>query len=68
VVLDCIIGKREGREVIKSFLAESSVPATANRLSTVIAAFEAATNAALDSMERQAAEAIRVALANKTPD
>jgi cholesterol transport system auxiliary component len=62
VVLDCIIGKREGREVIKSFLAESSVPATANRLSAVIAAFEVATNAALDSMETQTAEAIRVAL------
>ena len=68
VVLDCIIGKREGREVIKSFLAESSVPATANRLSAVVAAFEVATNAALDSVETQAAEAIRVALENKTPD
>jgi cholesterol transport system auxiliary component len=62
VVLDCIIGKREGREVITSFLAESSVPATANRLGAVVAAFEAATNAALDSMQTQAAAAIRVAL------
>ena len=67
VVLDCIIGKREGREVITSFLAESSVPAAANRLGAVVAAFEAAANAALDSMQTQAAAAIRVALANKTP-
>ncbi len=64
VVLDCIIGKREGREVIKSFLAESSVPATANRLSAVVAAFEAATNAALDSAETQTLEAVRAALGN----
>jgi cholesterol transport system auxiliary component len=68
VVLDCIIGKREGREVIKSFLAEGSVPAAANRVSAVVAAFEAATNAALDSMETQALEAVRPVLANKTPD
>jgi cholesterol transport system auxiliary component len=62
VVLDCIIGKREGREVIGSFLAESSAPATANRLGAVVAAFEVATNAALDSTQTQAAEAIRGAL------
>ena len=68
VVLDCVIGKREGREVIKSFLAESSAPATANKLSAVVAAFEVATNAALDSTEAQTVEAIRVALRNDTPD
>jgi cholesterol transport system auxiliary component len=59
VVLDCIIGKREGREVIKSFLAEGSVPAAANKLSAVVAAFETATNAAIDSMETQALDAVR---------
>ncbi len=68
VVLDCIIGKREGREVIRSFLAESSVPASANKLSAVVAAFDAATNAALDSLATQSIEAVRGALANKTPD
>jgi cholesterol transport system auxiliary component len=62
VVLDCIIGKREGREVIKSFLAEGSVPAAANRVSAVVAAFETATNAALDSMETQTLEAVRPVL------
>jgi cholesterol transport system auxiliary component len=68
VVLDCIVGKREGREVIKSFLAEGSIPATANKLSAVVAAFETATNAALDSLSAHTAEAVRTAPANKSPD
>jgi cholesterol transport system auxiliary component len=67
VVLDCIIGKREGREVVKSFLAESSVPAAANRLGAVVAAFDTATNAALDSMNTQTLEAVRTSLAKETP-
>ena len=68
VVLDCIIGKRAGREVIKSFIAEGSVPAAANKLSAVVAAFDAATNAALDSMEAQTLEAVRASVAHKTSD
>ena len=68
VVLDCIVGKREGREVIKSFLAESTVPASANKLSAVVTAFESATNAALDSLSTQTIEAVRAALANKPED
>jgi cholesterol transport system auxiliary component len=68
VVLDCIVGKREGREVIKSFLAEAAVPASANKLSAVVAAFESATNAALDSLSTQTIEAVRTALANKSAD
>jgi cholesterol transport system auxiliary component len=68
VVLDCIVGKREGREVIKSFLAEGTVPASANKLGAVVAAFESATNAALDSLSTQTIEAVRTALANKSED
>ena len=68
VVLDCIVGKREGREVIKSFLAEGTVPANANKLGAVVAAFESATNAALDSLSTQTIEAVRTALANKSED
>jgi cholesterol transport system auxiliary component len=68
VVLDCIIGKREGREVVASFLAEGSVSATANKLSAVVAAFEAATNAALDSLTTQTLEAARTSLAHKSAD
>jgi ABC-type uncharacterized transport system auxiliary subunit len=66
VVLDCIVGKREGREVIKDFLAEGSAKAAENRLSAVVAAFETATNTALDSMSTQTAELVRAAMAHKT--
>jgi cholesterol transport system auxiliary component len=68
VVLDCIVGRREGREVIRSFLAEGSASAAANKLSAVVAAFETATNAALDSLSTQTLEAVRISVAQKTPD
>jgi ABC-type uncharacterized transport system auxiliary subunit len=63
VVLDCMLGKREGREVIATFLAEGSATATANRLGPVVAAFEIAVNAALESLSAQAAQAVRSAKA-----
>lgn len=65
VVLDCIVGRREGREVVKSFLAEGTATAAANKLSAVVAAFETATNAALDSVSTQTLEAVRGSLASK---
>jgi len=65
VVLDCVVGRREGREVVGSFLAEGSAQATANRLGAVVAAFDSATNTALDSMAMQTAGAVRTALAQK---
>ena len=65
VVLDCIVGKREGREVIASFLAEGSATASANRQAAVVAAFETATNAAIDSLSMQTVEAVRAALAHQ---
>ncbi len=65
VVFDCVVGKREGREVVASFLAEGSAQATANRLGAVVAAFEAATNTALDSMAMQTAGAARLAMAHE---
>lgn len=63
VVLDCMVGKREGREVIATFLAAGSAPAAANRLSAVVAAFEAAVNTALDSMSEQTVQAVHTAMA-----
>jgi cholesterol transport system auxiliary component len=66
VVLDCIVGRREGREVVRSFLAEGTAPAAANKLSAVVAAFETATNAALDSLSTQTLEAVRASLARKS--
>ncbi len=66
VVLDCLVGKREGREVVGTFLAEGSSQATANKLSAVVAAFDAATNTALDSMTLQTADAVRTSMAQKS--
>lgn len=62
VVFDCVVGRRESREVVGSFLAEGSAQAAANRLGAVVAAFETATNAALDSMAAQTSGAVRAAL------
>jgi len=68
VVFDCVVGKRESREVVGNFLAEGSAQATANRLGAVVAAFETATNTALDSMAMQTASAMRLAMAQKKRD
>ena len=57
VVLDCILGRREGRTVLKSFRVEGRSAASANRLGSVVAAFEDATNAALGALSTQILEA-----------
>jgi cholesterol transport system auxiliary component len=62
VVLDCIVGRRQDREVIANFLAEGSATAAANKLSAVVAAFETATNAAIDSMSTQTLTVVRGAM------
>jgi cholesterol transport system auxiliary component len=62
VVLDCIIGKRENREVLASFIAEGTVAATANKMSAVVAAFESATNVAIDSLQTQSLDVVRKSL------
>ena len=59
VQLDCIIGRREGREVLASFNAVGSAPAAANRLNDIVSAFEAATGSALASLSQQALQAVR---------
>lgn len=59
VVLDCLIGRREGRDVVATFTASGSAPAAANRLADVVAAFEQATGAALESLSQQALAAVR---------
>ena len=59
VVLDCTLGRREGREVIASFVAQGAASAAADRMSEVVAAFEQATRAALQSLSQQAGEAVR---------
>ena len=59
VVLDCSIGRRAGSDVIATFTTSGSVPAAANRLGAVLAAFEQAGSAALAALAQQAAEAVR---------
>jgi cholesterol transport system auxiliary component len=67
VVLDCTVGKRAGREVIDSFVAEGSSTAAANRLGDVISAFEDASNKALDEIAVRTAEAVKTAQKVETP-
>jgi cholesterol transport system auxiliary component len=59
VSLDCIIGRRDARDVVGTFTAQGTATASANRMSEVVAAFEQATNAALASLTQQAAQSVR---------
>jgi cholesterol transport system auxiliary component len=59
VVLECIVGRREGREVLAAFTASGTAAAAANRLTEVVSAFEQATGTALEALARQAEQAVR---------
>ena len=61
MTLDCILGRREGRDVLATFVASGAALASANRLSEVVSAFEQATGAALGSLSQQAQQAVRAA-------
>ena len=62
VVLDCILGRRAGREVLATFTVSGDAPSPANHLSQVVAAFEQATGTALAGLARQTAQAVRADL------
>jgi cholesterol transport system auxiliary component len=59
VVFDCTLGRREGHEVIASFVVQGTASAAADRMGDVVTAFEQATGAALTSLSQQAGEALR---------
>jgi cholesterol transport system auxiliary component len=59
VVFECIIGRREGRDVVGSFVVAGSAPAAANRRAAVVDAFEQAVGSALDALRQQALQAVR---------
>jgi len=59
VTIDCLIGRGEGRDVIANFSVSASAPASDNRLSEVVAAFEQASGTALNSLASQTAQAVR---------
>jgi ABC-type uncharacterized transport system auxiliary subunit len=67
VTLDCTVGRRAGREVIASFMAEGSVTAAANHLGDVVAAFEQASSQALAQLSVHTAEAVGAAQKVETP-
>ena len=60
VVLDCTLGRRQGREVLATFTVAGSAAAGSNHLSQVVAAFEQATGAALSALAQQAVQAVRL--------
>src|SRR5215468_4530698 len=62
VVLDCILGRRAGREVLATFTVSGDATAPANHLSQVVAAFEQATGTALEGLAQQTAQAVRADL------
>ena len=59
VVLECVVGRRAGREVLATFTAAGSAAAAANRLGEVVMAFEQATGVALEALSRQTEQAVR---------
>jgi hypothetical protein len=59
VVLECVVGRREGREVLATFTAAGSAAAAANRLGEVVMAFEQATGVALEALSQQTEQAVR---------
>jgi cholesterol transport system auxiliary component len=59
VTLDCTLGKEAGRDIVATFIASGSAVATANRLGDVVAAFQQATDAAMESLAQRAAAATR---------
>ena len=59
VVLECLIGRGDGRDVIASYVAEGKATPAENRLTEVVAAFQVASAAALKSLTERAFEAVR---------
>ena len=59
VVLDCTVGRRTGREVISSFVAEGSSTAAANRVGDVVGAFEDAANHAMADIASHTAQTVQ---------
>lgn len=58
VALDCTLGRHRDRTLLSSFAAQGAAAASDDRLGDVIAAFEAATAAALGEMARHTAAAL----------
>ena len=68
VVLDCVVGRRQGREVLATFTASGSAAAAANRQAEVVAAFQQAAGTALQSLSQQAERTVRADLQHVAQD
>jgi cholesterol transport system auxiliary component len=58
VALDCTLGRHRDRELLASFTAQGSAVASEDRLNSVVAAFEAATTAAMAELARGSSDAV----------
>lgn len=56
VAIDCTLGKRADREQVKHFVAEGNAAADANRMSSVVDAFESASQMALSIIAERSAQ------------
>jgi ABC-type uncharacterized transport system auxiliary subunit len=63
VALDCTLGRHRDRELLGNFVVEGAAPAGEDRLNAVIAAFDAATQSAMQELVKQTNDA----LAHETP-
>ena len=63
VALDCTLGRHRDRELLGNFVVEGAAPASEDRLNAVIAAFDAATQSAMQELVKQTNDA----LAHETP-
>ena len=61
VVLDCTLGRHRDRELLASFTAQGSAVAGEDRLTAVVAAFDAASVAAMAQLEQSVATALSAA-------
>ena len=61
VVLDCTLGRHRDRELLASFTAQGSAVAGEDRLTAVVAAFDAASVAAIAQLEQSVATALSAA-------
>jgi len=67
VALDCALGRRADRALLAGFTVEGAALASANRMTAVVAALEAAANAALGDLAAASAAAVRSSQAPSSP-
>jgi cholesterol transport system auxiliary component len=67
VSFDCALGRRASRELLASFSVEGQAPASVNRVSAVVAAFDQATRMALAQLAERSSLALKNSQAPLTP-